>query len=157
MLIAVILGFLGVVVTLLGLAAGAVWYVERLRASYEARLLAMVHSWIDVGPDGSPSQLAAVVDAMGAVVGRAAAQSIMASISAGESHVSRVAGGLADELQGRQNPILGLLAGGRRGKGAAVARLAELLGPMLMKAGGASEVSGNGHDSMRARLQRNGG
>ena len=157
MIVAVILGFLGVIVTLVLSAVGVVWYVGRMRSDYEARLQSVVHSWCDPGSNGAPSRLANVVDAMGTVLGRAAAQSIMASMSASDSHVARVAGGLADEAQGRQNPLLGLLAGGRRGKGAAVARLAELLGPMLMQAGSSSEVSGNGHDSVRARLQRNGG
>lgn len=158
MLIAVILGFFGVFVTLLGLAVGAVWYAERLRASYEARLAALLREWGSPGADGGPSQLASLVDAAGTVIGRAAAQSIMASVSASDAHVARVANGLADEVQGRQNPVLGLLAGGRRGKGAAVARLAELLGPLLSSAGSpAGEVGNNGHSSVRDRMLRNGG
>lgn len=97
------------------------------------QLEAQLHSWLE--PQGQdrdkPSKLAEALATGGEIIGAAAARSIMASLNADKSHVARVANGLSDELQGQQNPILGLLAGGKRGKGAAIARLGQMLLPML--------------------------
>ena len=108
-------------------------YIERKQRKIERQLEEIVHKWVDPGPDNSPSELAKVLDAMGAVVGSAAARTIMSSIAAERSHTARAANSMADEIQGAQNPILGLLTGGKRGKGAALQRLAEVLGPMLFR------------------------
>jgi phage-related protein len=91
----------------------------------------LAHDWTDQPAPDKPSKLAEVAETLGAVVGSAMARSIMASLSADKSHASRVANGLTDELQGAQNPILGILQGGKRGKGAAIARLGQMILPML--------------------------
>jgi ApbE superfamily uncharacterized protein (UPF0280 family) len=101
-----------------------------------------VRSWEQSEEEGKPSKLAVSLDAMGTVVGAAAARSIMASVQAEQSHMAKVANGVSDELQGQANPIIGLLAGGRRGKGAAILKLAQILGPMLAGSG----TSNHGHD-----------
>jgi hypothetical protein len=109
--------------------------INAKQAEIEARAEAALHKWLDPGPDGKPSQFAQVLDVGGSIVGSAAARSIMSSLGAEKSHTARAANGLADEIQGEQNPILGLLAGGKRGKGAAIAKLAQIMGPMLAGAG----------------------
>jgi len=109
--------------------------INAKQAELEARAEAALHKWLDPGPDGKPSQFAEVLDVGGSIIGAAAARSIMASLMAEKSHTARAANGLSDEIQGAQNPILGLLAGGKRGKGAALAKLAQVLGPMLAGAG----------------------
>jgi hypothetical protein len=109
--------------------------INAKQAEIEARAEAALHKWLDPGPDGKPSQFAEVLDVGGSIIGAAAARSIMASLMAERSHTARAANGLSDEIQGAQNPILGLLTGGKRGKGAALAKLAQVLGPMLAGAG----------------------
>jgi len=116
------------------------------QAEIERRIDGVLREWFTPEAEGEPHKAAKAVAAMGEVVGAAAARSIMASLSADRSHVARAANGAVDELQAVQNPVLGLLTGGRRGKGAALRQLAAALGPML--AGGAtSGPSGNGSNS----------
>lgn len=119
--------------------AGLNWMISRERKRLSKILDALQHEWLDHA-EGQPHKLSQAVEAMGAVVGSAAARSIMASINADASHVARAANIASDGLEGARNPLLGLLAGGKRGKGAAVLRLAELLGPMLGSAGGKGEA-----------------
>jgi len=123
------------------LVVGVSWVIGREKRRFAVRLDEIQHEWFDHA-EGEPHKAAQVLDASGAVVGSAAARSIMASLNAEKSHVARVAGGMADELQSQQNPLLGLLAGGKRGKGAAVMQLAQLLGPVLM--GGSHNGNGTG-------------
>lgn len=139
----------------IGLIVGVNWLIGREKRLLQERLLAAQHEWFTPPAEGQPHKAAVVLDAAGSVVGAAAARSIMASLSADASHAARAANGMADELQGRANPLLGLLAGGKRGKGAAMMRLAEVLGPMLQ---GKPSQADNGHDggSVRSRLQRGG-
>lgn len=139
-------------------AAGICLYLRHLlntkQAELEARVEDAVRSWIAVGAEDekgnpSPSKLAVLMDSLGAVVGAAAARTIMASLRVDNSHVARVANGLADEVQGASNPILGLLMGGKRGKGAAVMRLAEIMQSVLAGGNG----TGSAEVSVRNRLK----
>jgi hypothetical protein len=113
-------------------------YADRKQAEIERRIDTVIHAWGD--PQGEahdqPSKLAQLLDALGAVVGLAAARSIMGALSTQDGHLARQANNLADQVVAQQNPLLGLLSGGRKGKGAALRHLAEVLGPMLMGSGG---------------------
>lgn len=119
---------------LLGLALAARWYLEAKQRALEERINDVIREWAEPGPNNTPSKVAEVLDSAGVIVGNSLARTIMASLRTDSSHVARQANNAADLVQAQQNPILGLLAGGRRGKGAAVARLAELLMPMLTRA-----------------------
>jgi len=130
-------------------------YFERKQAQIERRIDATLHEWFTPEAEGEPHKAARALAAMGEVVGAAAARSIMASIAADRSHLSRQVNGALDEAQGAQNPILGLLSGGKRGKGAALAQLAAALGPMLAGHGGGGHNGGSNSNekSVRDRLQ----
>jgi hypothetical protein len=106
-------------------------YAEQKQAEIEHRITETVAAWVAPGPDKTPSQLSQMISSAGGVIGTAAAHSIMYTLAARDGQAGKVASGLADELQAKSNPIYGLLSGGKRGKGAAVNRLAEILGPML--------------------------
>lgn len=112
------------------------------QAEIEEKAEQALRDWVQPQEGNKPSKLAEMLSATGSVIGSAAAQSIMASMSASNSQAARQANGLADEALARKNPALGLLTGGKRGKGAAIMRLGELLGDMFNGAGGAP--SGNG-------------
>jgi len=112
-------------------------YVEAKQAQFEAKLADLVTP----PSEGKPSKLSLIVDAAGTVIGSAAARSLMATLQQRNSSVAQVANGQADLLQAQANPLLALLSGGKRGKGAAVQRLAELLGPMLF---GGQGIKSNG-------------
>lgn len=133
-------------------------FFQAKQAELEQRAEEMLHLWVDAPAPDKPSKLAEVVGAVGEVVGRTAAQSIMASLSAGQSHVARAANSMADEVQGAQNPILGLLTGGKRGKGAAIAKLAQVLGPAIFGgaagAGAGTGDNGQPRSSVMDRLKR---
>lgn len=127
------------------------WFFNAKQAEVESRLETAFREWVEQPEPGKPSKLAETTAAVGAVIGQAAAQSIMASLNAERSHLARVANGAADELQGQQNPLVALLAGGRRGKGAAVLRLAEMLGGMVGRNHNGSSTDG---ESVRERFNR---
>ncbi len=129
--------------------------INAKQAEIEARAEAALHKWLDAQEGGKPSKMAEVLDAGGTVIGLAAARSIMGALSAEKSHTARAANGMADEIVGAQNPILGLLSGGKRGKGAALARLAEVLGPMLMggRPNGDNGAQSSGAGSVSARIR----
>jgi len=111
-------------------------YLNRKQAEIEAKAEEVVRSWAESPKPGEPSKIALLLDSMGTVVGSAAARSLMLHLNQTVSSTAMVANGESAPLQAQQNPLLGLLMGGKRGKGAAVMRLAELLGPMLMKGNG---------------------
>jgi hypothetical protein len=127
--------------------------INAKQAELEARAEEVIHKWIDLQEDGKPSRLAEMLEMGGTVIGSAAARSIIASLGAGQAHAARAANGLSDEIQATQNPLMGLLAGGKRGKGAALMRLAELLGPMLKGGNGASNATPDS-GSVRDKLGR---
>jgi len=116
----------------------------------EQRASDALRDWL-TAEEGKPSKAALVIDKAGQVIGSAAARSLMASLQVEKSHVARVANGISDEIQGAQNPILGLLAGGKRGKGAAVMQLAGLLQGILGKT---APAGGNGHNDMANMTER---
>lgn len=128
-------------------------WIARKQEDIERRLNETVHSWVDspgVTDEGKPlpSKMAEVLEVMGVVVGSAAARSLRASLQQQASSQAQVANGALDQLQGAENPLLGLLAGGRRGKGAAIQALALKLWEMFPKGG-----AGNGHsESIIGRL-----
>lgn len=125
------------------------WLVNRQilkeKREIQARIDALVSEWF-TAPEGQPHKAAQVLDLAGTVVGAAAARSIMATLGQRASSAAMVANSAADGIQAQANPLMALLAGGMGrkagGKGAAVMRLAELLGPMLAgRNGGNSQQS----------------
>ena len=153
MIIAAIILGLCQIVTFAGLSCLFRMWADRKQAEIEQRIDAALHDWCDQPEEGMPSKLALAADAIGATVGASAAKALMRSLKVENSHVARVANGLADEVQAEQNPLLGLLAGGARGKGAAVMKLAGLLGPMLAGRGSSSTDTGsNGHGGKPPRF-----
>lgn len=130
-------------------------YVENKQREYAEKIETAIRDLVEPGPDGKPSKLADMLAMMGAVVGSSAARSLRAALQQQQSAVAQVANGAADELQGMDNPLVGLLTGGRRGKNAAVQRL----GAMLMQMFGRSVAgAGNGQNelqgSLLSRMQR---
>lgn len=140
MIVAAILLGVCQIIGFLGLSLLIRRAINAKQREIEARAEAAMREWLEPKAEGKPSRFAELLDAGGTIIGAAAARSIMSALSADKSHAARVANGLTDELQGAQNPILGLLAGGKRGKGAAIARLAEVLGPMLVGRNGNNPV-----------------
>jgi len=129
------------------------WFNAK-QAEIEKRLADTMQEWLEQPAPDKPSKLAELADAAGTVIGSAAARSLMATMSQQQSALAHVANGAADTLQGQQNPILGLLQGGKRGKGAAVLRLAQMLGPMLGGLGGKSGSNGGeGKPSSRMNME----
>lgn len=128
--------------------------VSHKQAEIERRAERAFQEWFTQPEPDKPSKFALLIHEAGTVIGSAAARSIMASLQADNSHVARVANGLSDELQAKQNPLVGLLAGGKRGKGAALMRLAELLGAGL---GGNNHVNADGQTkAIQDRLSKGG-
>jgi len=119
-------------------------YFDRKQAEIEAKVEAVIRGWVEAPEDGRMSKLGEFLDAVGSIIGRAAAHSIMGALSSQDGKAARLANDLSANAEAKQNPIMALLAGGKRGKGAAVMRLAELLGPMLSRAGGGSDNHGSG-------------
>jgi len=107
------------------------WYIERKQTALEEWAEAAVHEWIDQPEPGKPSKVAEMIGMAGGIVGTSAAKSIMFQLNQQNTSVTQVANSIADPLAARQNPLTALLGGGRKGKNAAVLRLAELIGPML--------------------------
>jgi hypothetical protein len=105
--------------------------INQKQAEIEARIEETVRQWIEPQGEGKMSRLAEILARSGEVVGQAAARTIMTNLYTDKGHAVKAANGLVDEITGAQNPLLGLLQGGKRGKGAAIAKLAELLMPML--------------------------
>jgi hypothetical protein len=136
-----------------GLCLAIRQFTNAKQAELQAKLEDAIHDWVDSpGKDAQdkakPSKLAISLDAMGAVVGVSAAKSLMNSLQVETSHTARAANGVSDVLEAQKNPIIGLLAGGKRGKGAAIARLTEVLSPMFSGTGagsGASSPSDGNH------------
>lgn len=122
------------IVGLVVCAALAKRYIEAKQAEIEARAEAVLRAWIEAKP-GEPSKLAELVAVAGDVIGSAAAKALLKSLGQANGAVGNVATGVAAPLEAQANPLLALLAGGRRAKGSAVLRLAELLGPMLAGVG----------------------
>lgn len=92
-----------------------------------------------------------MVEALGAVIGSAAARSLSASINADASHAARAANAAADVMEAQQNPLVSLISGTKRGKGAAMARLAQMLGPMLQRSNGNNHQEGGPPDGPTGR------
>jgi hypothetical protein len=130
MIIAVILLGVCQIVAMFGVCLLIRMWAERKQEEIERKLNVVIHSWVDSQGEGQPSKLAVVMEAVGALVGAAAAKSIMASVKQQSSSVAQVANGLSDGIEAQQNPLLAML-GGKRGKGSAVSRLLTLIGPML--------------------------
>lgn len=105
--------------------------IDRKQAEIELKIYTLVNEWISSPSEGKPSKLAEITAAAGTVVGQSAAHSIMQSLSTQQSHVTTLAQNVTGEIESQQNPLLAILQGGKRGKGAAVLKLAQLLAPML--------------------------
>jgi hypothetical protein len=119
-------------------------YLEQKQSEIEQRLEAGVRDWITPPEEGKLSKLGIAMDAIGTVVGSAAARSLQAQIAQTNSAVANVANGLSAEANAARNPLAMLASGGKRGKGAALARLVELIGPMLGGTGAGSGGNNGG-------------
>lgn len=127
-------------------------WAERKEAQIRAEIDQQLKLWFVPEAEGQPHRAAQLLGSMGDIIGRSAAHSIMATFSAERSHVARAANAALAEAEAQQNPLLNLLSGGRRGKGAAIAQLAQLLAPMIRSVG-----SGNGDTgSVLERLRKGG-
>lgn len=141
--------------------------IDRVRTEVRDEISRILVDWTSQPEEGKASKLAELVDMVGAVIGSAAARSILASLNADASHGARAANTLSDQITAQQNPLLGLLTGSKRGKGAAVARLAQLLGGMFTGSGSGtgpggqlSFPAGNGggdRSSVLDRIKKQGG
>jgi hypothetical protein len=140
------------IITMLGATLLLRHFLNAKQAEIEARLEETVREWTAAQPDDQPSKLAVMLDATGSVIGSAAARSLMASLKQVQSSNAQVANGLSDQLQAEANPILGLLTSGKRGKGAAMMRLASLLGPLLTGKGGTTGNHGSGSGQGQFKL-----
>ncbi len=127
---------------------------RKIRDEIQEELETLQIKWLLPASEGKPSHLAEIFDAAGRTVGTAAAQSIMRSFNAEKSHLSRVANEVGGEIVAEQNPMMGLLAGGKRGKGAAFTKLANMIAPMLANINPNHGNNGNGSSSVRDRLNR---
>ena len=116
------------------------------------RVSDVIAEWVIPPAEGAPSKLAQVVESAGETIGTGAARSIRASFKAEASHASRMANGMVADAEAEANPALGLLMGGKRGKGAALRTLAGMLMPML--AGSTGNHQSNGDDSDVSELHR---
>jgi hypothetical protein len=116
------------------------------KAELEAKYSKAFHDLVDArqDKDGKPqaSQLADMLQVMGAVVGQSVAESFMARANADQSHVARQANLFSDELQGTANPLMGLAFGGKRGKMAAVKQLGMMLQGVFKNNGNGSGGAG---------------
>lgn len=153
MIVAAILLGVCQIITMLGGVLLLRRLINAKQAELEEKAERALRDWVESPEAGKPSKLAVTLDAAGAVIGSAAARSLMASLKQDASAQAHVANGMVETLQAQQNPVLGLLAGGKRGKGAAVMRLAELLGPMLAGAGKGNGATSEGR-SVHDRLQK---
>jgi hypothetical protein len=150
MILAAVLLGLCQILTMFGLCLFLRHFFNAKQAEMEAKAERALRDWVEAPEAGKPSKLALALEAAGAVVGSAAARSIMGNLKQDASSMAKVANGVSDELSGRANPIMGLLTGGKRGKGAAVMRLAEMLGPMFgAKGNGAGTVPGGEYTGRR--------
>jgi hypothetical protein len=140
MIIAAILLGICQIVTMFGACLLIRLWAERKQEEIERKLLIAIHSWVDAPGEGQPSKVGVIMEAVGALVGAAAAKSLMASVKQQSSSVAQVANGLSDSIEAQQNPLLAMM-GGKRGKGSAVERLLTLIGPML---GGNHKQDGGG-------------
>jgi hypothetical protein len=140
MIVAVILLCLCQIVTTFAAVLMLRRIINAKQAELEWRAEKALQSWIAMQGDNKdqPSKLAMMLDGMGAVIGSAAARSLMASLKQSASAPAQVAGGVSDQLMAQGNPILAMLTAGKRGKGAAVLKLAEMLGPMFASKNGSS-------------------
>jgi hypothetical protein len=116
-------------------------HAELKQAEIEGRLYETVNEWVKPGENNTQSKLAGVLESVGVVVGSSAARTLMASLNADNSHIAKTANGLLASAEAAKNPIIGLLRGGRRGKGAGLEGLAELLLPMLQSKGNGTDTS----------------
>ena len=149
---AILLGICQIITVL-----GACLFMRRLlnakQAEIEAKAEAALRAWIELQGENKdqPSKLALMLDGMGAVIGSAAARSLMNSVKQNASSTAQVANGISEPMLAQQNPLLAMLTTGKRGKGAAVMRLAEMLGGMLGKPAGNGNSAPTG--SVRDRLR----
>lgn len=138
----VLLVLCGLVVGLIMAVVAGVRYFQSYLAVKELEMRSVIDDWT-ISPDSNtPSKLAQVTQLMGTVMGQAAAKSIMGAVNAQDAAIAKMANMASDEIEAAQNPLLALVKQGRKGKGSALERLAELMGPQIIQAIGGP---GNGH------------
>lgn len=137
--------------------------IRRTKTEVRTEISQILVEWTTPAGEGKPSKAAELVDMIGAVIGSAAARSIMAQFNADASHAARAANTAADNIEAARNPLLSILTGTKRGKGAAVARLAEMLGGMFTGSGAGQQMhlplgsNGGSERSVSDRIKHQGG
>jgi hypothetical protein len=154
MIIAAVLLGICQLVTSIGLALLFRQFFNTKQAEIEQKAEAAFRAMIELQGENhdQPSKLALMLDSAGAVVGAAAARSLMASLKQTTSATAQVANGITEPMLAQQNPLLAMLTTGKRGKGAAVLRLAEMLGGVFGKpidSGNGSHAQGSVRDRLR--------
>jgi hypothetical protein len=130
-------------------------YLNRKQAEIEGRLEDLARVWLVPPAPDQPHKLAEAVNQVGLIIGSAAARSLLASVKQDASSVAQVANGISDGVEAQHNPLKALISGGKRGKGAALLRLAELIGPMISHPGGNRQPD-NGASSVASRIKNQG-
>jgi len=123
------------------------------QAELENRIQKTIATFVSSPEPGKPSPLGEILDSVGVVVGSAAARNIMKSLGGADGRAGIQAEAISGQLQAEQNPLVGLLSGGKRGKGAALMRLAELLGPMITQRGQFQDGNHANERSVHDRLK----
>jgi hypothetical protein len=98
-------------------------FFEAKQAEITQEIVTLVHLWVDPTPDGKASKVALYAEALGECVGSSAARSLVRTAQQLKSSESVVVNGIQAKLEAEDNPIMDLLTGSRRGKGAAFERL----------------------------------
>jgi hypothetical protein len=135
-LIALVLLIVCQITVPIGAAIALRRWAERKQAEIEQRIEAAVHEWTDAPGPGLPSKAAETVSLCGEIIGRSAAKSIKQSFTQESTALTQVTNGIVEPIEAQANPLITLMTGGRRGKNAAIFRLAQILGPMLGNKGG---------------------
>jgi hypothetical protein len=107
-------------------------YFERKQAELTAQVTDLARDFLAPPAEGQPSKFAIAIDSAGTIIGSAAAKSLMATMAQSNSAVANVANGITGQIEAERNPLKTLVSGGKRGRGAALTRLAEMLMPMLL-------------------------
>lgn len=126
----------------------AVW-IRREKRALQTRL----EEWFIPPAEGQSSRISQAIEAAAALIGSAAARSIMATLRADKSHVQRVVNNLTEEGEASANPLMAMLTAGGKGKGSSLGKLASMLAPMLagMVGGGNGATTAS---SVQNRLQK---
>lgn len=141
---AILAGFCLVSITILFVYSRFLRVLDKKQAEIQGRLELAIRDWVEPQEENKPSKLAVSIDMAGTIIGSAAARSLMHNLSQANTAMTVAANNASEQITAAQNPLGAMLAnlgGGKRGKGAAVARLVDLLVPLLRGATGGDHGS----------------